>query len=559
MSLVRGFESPLAHVNELSRRRFLGVASAAGGAITVASGTAPTQHPEADPDPDAARPDGRIVIASMSAPQSLDPGLATDTETERILRQIFEPLLGIEPETGAVAPLLATEWEVSDDELTYTFRLRRDVVFHDGTELTPEVVVANLERAGRLDQLYGPGNISQSSALAFPTVFGGFIGEEECVLESVEPSGSRSVVLTLTQPVAFLLQALTLPAFGVASAEVLSDSDPGLVSRTPVGTGPYRLVTSDGGDTVLEANSDHWDGAEGPEQVVVRPFPRSFDRLRELNRGEVDVYDGITADNLRSLVQSGRLLMQRDPFSVLYLGFNLNHPVIADETVRQAAALAINRPGLVENYFLDGSRAAYQFTPAALGVHSDAALRHSHDLAEAQQLLESSDYDGEPLTFYYPISTTRNYLPRPEGVYAWIAGNLTAAGFSIRPKPVVWGDGYIETLMGDEDRAMHLLGLSGGFRSPHAFLGTLFGQGGREFNYSNPDLLELLNRARSETQEEARTELYRQAAELLAEDLPAVPLAYPISGLALGPRVADYPMSPVLNERFSEITLSDQP
>lgn len=106
---------------------------------------------------------------------------------------------------------------------------------------------------------------------------------------------------------------------------------------------------------------------------------------------------------------------------------------------------------------------------------------------------------------------------------------------------------------------MHLLGLSGGFRSPHAFLGTLFGQGGREFNYSNPDLLELLNRARSETQEEARTELYRQAAELLAEDLPAVPLAYPISGLALGPRVADYPMSPVLNERFSEITLSDQP
>lgn len=100
---------------------------------------------------------------------------------------------------------------------------------------------------------------------------------------------------------------------------MLSDSDPGLVSRTPVGTGPYRLVTSDGGDTVLEANSDYWDGAEGPEQVVVRPFPRSFDRLRELNRGEVDVYDGITADNLRSLVQSGRLLMQRDPFSVLYL------------------------------------------------------------------------------------------------------------------------------------------------------------------------------------------------------------------------------------------------
>lgn len=545
-------------MNELTRRRFLGAASVAGGALTLTSGTAGEQPPQEDSDDDSARPAGHIVIASMSAPQSLDPGLATDTETERILRQIFEPLLGIESETGTVAPLLATGWEISDDELTYTFRLRRDVIFHDGTELTPEAVVTSIERAGRLDDLYGPGNISHSSALAFPTVFGGFLGEDECVLESVEASGSRAVVFTLSEPVAFLLQALTLPAFGIASPEVLSDSDPGLVSRTPIGTGPYRLVPSDGEDTVLETYPDYWGSSDGPEQVLVRPLPKSFDRLRELNRGEVDVYDGITADNLRSLVQSGRLLMQRDPFSILYLGFNLDHPVMGEDLVRQAAARAVNRPELVENHFLEGSRPAYQFTPAALGVHSDAALRHSFDLTEARELLADSDYDGEPLTFYYPISTTRNYLPRPEGVYAWVAGNLSAAGFSIRPKPVVWGDGYIEVLMGDEDRAMHLLGLSGGFRSAHAFLGVLFGRSTREFNYTNPDLVELLGEARAETQEEPRAELYRQAAELLAEDLPALPLAYPISGLALGPRVADYPMSPVLNERFSEITLSDQ-
>lgn len=232
-------------MNELSRRRFLGVASAAGGALTLTSGAgaigaAQPQSEEGNPDDDA-RPDGHIVIASMSAPQSLDPGLATDTETERILRQIFEPLLGIEADTGAVAPLLATEWEISDDELTYTFTLRRDVVFHDGTELTPEAVATALERAGRLDQLYRSGNLSRLSALAFPTVFGGFIGDDECVLESVEASGSRTVVITLTEPVAFLLQALTLPAFGIASPEVLSDSDPGMVSRTPIGTGPYQI------------------------------------------------------------------------------------------------------------------------------------------------------------------------------------------------------------------------------------------------------------------------------------------------------------------------------
>lgn len=501
------------------------------------------------------RPAGRVTIGAMSPAQSLDPGLATDTETERVLRQVFEPLLGIDPETGAVAPLLATDWEVSDDELIYTFTLRRGVTFHDGTPLSAEVVAANIERSGRLNELYGSGNLSRSTALAFPTTFGGFIGEERCVLDAVETRGSRTVVLTLSEPISFLLQALTQPAFGIASAEVLSDADPGMVSRSPHGTGPYRVVPTDDTTTALEANPDYWGGRNGPQEVVIRPLPKSFDRLRELNRGEIDVYDGITADNLRSLVQSGRLILQRDPFSILYLGFNSEHPVMADDAVRQAAAHAVDRTALVEAHFLDGSRPAHQFTPAALGVQSDTAPRYSHDLSAAQELLDESDYDGEPLTFYYPISTTRNYLPRPEAVYASVAADLTAAGFTITPKPVVWHEGYVEQLMDDQDRAFHLLGRSGGFRSAHAFLEPLFAQGGREFHYTNDELVDLLDQARAEPEEEPRAELYSRAAELIAEELPALPLAYPISGLALGPRVADYPMSPVLNERFNEIIL----
>src|SRR5699024_5098709 len=99
-------------------------------------------------------------------------------------------------------------------------------------------------------------------------------------------------------------------------------------------------------------NSAYWGSLNGPDEVVVRPLPKSFDRLRELNRGRVDVYDGITSDNLRSLLQSGRLILQRDPFSILYLGFNMQHPVMAEAQVRQAAALAVNRSALVEDHFL---------------------------------------------------------------------------------------------------------------------------------------------------------------------------------------------------------------
>ena len=561
MSLTCGFKSRLAHVNVLSRRLFLGASSAATAAAALHSAATgePEEESAENDDAEAGETAGTVTIAGIHRPASLDPGLATDAETERVIRQIYEPLVGIDPDTGSVAPLLAEEWEVSQDELTYTFTLRQDVVFHDGNELTAEVVVSNFERWGQLDYLYGYGNISLSAPLAFPTVFGGFTSSEECVLESVEAEDDRTVVLTLSTPVVYLLQALTLPAFGIASAEVLVDNDPGLASRAATGTGPYRLApaeTEEDGPLTLEAFEDYWDSAEGPAEVIIRALPKSFDRLRELQRGQADVYDLITSDNLRSLVQSGRLILQRDPFSVLYMGFNLDHPVMSDGLVRQAAARAVNRPQLVDSLFLDGSRPAYQFIPAALAVHSDTALQHSYSLELAQELLEDSGYDGEPLDFYYPMTTTRSYLPRPEAVFAAIAADLTAAGFTIRPKPVRWSDGYVDQLMGDSSRAMHLLGRNGGFRSPHTFFSPLFGQPSREFNFHDEDVIDLLNSARSETDEDERTELYQEVADLIQDELPALPLAYPISGLALGSRVADYPMSPVLNERFSEIRMA---
>lgn len=256
-------------------------------------------------------------------------------------------------------------------------------------------------------------------------------------------------------------------------------------------------------------------------------------------------------------MQSGRLILQRDPFSVLYLGFNLDHPVMGDPEVREAAARAINLTTLVESYFLEGSRPAYQFTPAALGVHSEESARYGYNVEEAQELLAETGYDGEPLRFYYPMNATRSYFPRPEAVFASIARDLTAVGFNIVPRPVSWDDGYVDSLLDDDQRAMHLLGRNGGYRSPHSFFGPLFSHQTTEFNYDSPEVRELIRSARSENGEQSRNDIYREIADLVAEDLPALPLVHPISGVALGRGVADYPMSPVLHELFKDIIPAD--
>ena len=540
--------------SQIQRRSFLGALGLAGTAGALQWPTSDTSSRTiAAPSTETDQTDsGAVVLSAVSSVVSMDPALAVDTETERVCRQVFETLVGIDRETGATAPLLATEWDVSRDGLTYTFSLRENVMFHDGSELTAEVVVANFRRWGQMNELL-PSDAPARTTLAFESLFGGFLGEETCLLDAVEATEELTMELTLLEPLVFLPQALAMPAFGIASAEVLSDSDPGLLAREPMGTGAYRAVSVEDDEVALEAFGDYWDGAPAAERVIVRTLPRSFDRLRELQRGEIDVYDYITADNLRSLVQAGRLILQRDPFSVLYLGFNLDHPVMGDAEVREAAARAIDLNALVETYFLEGTRPAYHFTPAALGVQSEEASRYGFNVEEAQTLLEDTGYDGEPLPFYYPMNATRSYFPRPEAVFASVARDLTAVGFNIQPRPVSWDNGYVDALLEDDDRAMHLLGRNGGYRSPHSFFGPLFSQQTAEFNYDSARVRELISTARSETNEQTRNDIYREVSDLVAEDLPALPLVHPISGVALGRGVSDYPMSPVLHELFKDI------
>ncbi|MBE1513350.1 ABC transporter substrate-binding protein [Nesterenkonia halotolerans] len=542
-------------LSAIERRRFLGgfgVAGVAGVLQRPSSGAHALPTPASDTEaPADTEPEG-IVLSAVSSVVSMDPALAVDTETERVCRQVFETLVGIDGDTGATAPLLATDWEASRNGLRYTFTLREGVTFHDGSALTADVVVANFRRWGQMNQLL-PEDGPARTTLAFESLFGGFMDEEACLLESAEATDDFTVELTLKERLVFLPEALAMPPFGIASAEVLSDSDPERLAREPMGTGAYRIVNVGEDEVVLEAFTDYWDGVPPAPRVAVRTLPRSFDRLRELQRGEIDVYDYITADNLRSLVQAGRLILQRDPFSVLYLGFNLDHPIMGDRDVREAAARAIDLNALVESYFLEGTRPAYHFTPAALEVQSEEASRYSFNVEEAQALLEETGYDGEPLPFYYPMNATRSYFPRPEAVFASVARDLTAVGFNIRPQPVSWDGGYVQSLLEDDKRAMHLLGRNGGYRSPHSFFGPLFSQQTPEFNYDSEQVRELINTARSVADEQRRNDIYREVSDLVAEDLPALPLVHPISGVALGRGVTDYPMSPVLHELFKNI------
>lgn len=489
-----------------------------------------------------------------------------DAESHRSTRQVLENLLGVDPNTGAPIPRLAGDWRVTDNGLRYTFSLVPGVEFQDGTALTAEAVAANFERWAHLPRLLGTERLAALPRLAFDSVFGGYAGQEGCRYVECQPIGERTVSLVLTEPIVFLPAALTAPAFALSSPASWSTFDDALPATPedqlpparPAGTGPFRWGEPDDGDRlVLEVNPGYRGepSAVGPVTLAVVPGARQ--RLRELRRGRLDAVDFVTPDTLRPLVQGGAQVLQRDPLSVLYLGMNSRHPVLGQLYVRQAAAHAIDRRALAEEYFLAGSARAHEFVPPSLGVEHPELSTYDYDPVEATRLLELAGYRGQPLDFVYPVQTSRPYLPAPEAVYARIAQDLAAAGFVLNPVPVPWDEGYLDRLGPDEDRAFHLAGRTGEYRDPHHFLAPLFGHDSAEFGYRNTTVMETLSDAVSATSPEARTALYRRVAESLALDLPALPLVHPISAVATGHTLVSYPTSPVLDERFDQIVPVD--
>ncbi|WP_246165574.1 ABC transporter substrate-binding protein [Arthrobacter yangruifuii] len=548
----------------LSRRSVIR-AGAVAAAFMLAGCTAEAADDSPSAAPTAtgpAGPQGRFVFAAAAPPATLDPALAADTESYRITRQVLEGLVGVDALTSAPTPLLAKSWTKSEDRRTYTFDLRRDVTFHDGEPFNAEAVRRNFERWYTLPESV------RSDSLMYRSVFRGFSDSpktaiyRECVVVD-----EYTVRVELNEPLDSFIPALAAPAFAMSSPKALTDADALTQERngrkvsaygvSPVGTGPFRFVSWNDDTVELAAYPGYWGEAGQIGTVVFRTIASPEGRLRALKKGEVDGYDLVTVNDVGDLARNGLQIQQRDPYSILYLGINSSFPGLDDVLMRRAVAHAIDKPAVLDGLFLNGTKPANQFLPEKLGLTSDSVTSYGYDVDKARELLKEAGYDGRELPFYYPRRVTRSYLPTPEKIYARLSSQLTAAGFNIRPVPVDWSQGYLEKVQGKEDRAFHLLGLAGSYEAGDNFLGTLFGRYTDEFSFNDPEVFSGIEKARTLTEGQEQTDAYRGITDRISERVPAVPLAFPISALALSPRVGSYPTSPVLHEVFNRVKLTD--
>ena len=550
-----------------TRRAFLG-----GGLGLLGLGVAGCTTSPAAPStaaPISSGPGRLLVVGAPARALTRDPARALDVESFRLIRQVFETLLGVDADTGAPTPRLAERHEESDGGRLHTFHLVSGVVFDDGEPCDAAAVVANIERWAAAP---APVDGTVAPPSSFVSAFGGYAGDADSAFAGVEARGELEVRLRLHSPRRHLAAALASPAFAIsspASWDRTVDVD-GSEVTTPAGTGPYRWADAAetaeltrahpgaSGATILVPSARHRGSDPAAYPVAVQAWGRASVRLRELRRGTADVIDVVAPGQLRPLVEAGTQVLPRDPLGVLYVGMNLDHPLVRAQYLRQAIAYAVDRPRIAgSDVFLEGTRLAHDLVPPSLGVGDEEARRYDVNPGRAREFLGLAGYDGEPLEFLYPAGTARPSLPEPERVYAMVARDLGAVGMHIVPVPVPEDQDYLHAVVSRPTRALHLMGRTGDYRDPHAFLEPFARSGRAETGYRNPRVVEDVDAAAAETDDDTRRALFRRVVRAMALDLPALPLVYPISALATGPRVASYPTSPQLDEPFSRVRLTE--
>jgi peptide/nickel transport system substrate-binding protein len=373
-----------------------------------------------------------VKVVAHSALRVLDPHRTTAYITRNHGYMIFDTLLATDA-TGAIRPQMA-DWTVSDDKLTYTFKLRDGLKWHDGTPVRAEDCIASLRRWAAIDSI---GQMLMDATA------------------SLEAGDERTIILKLKSPVGFVIEAIGKPSSYVPFMM------PKRTAETPVsqpikemiGSGPFRFVQGEfkpGLRVVYDKNKDYVPRNEPPSSLaggkhvkvgriewITMPDPQTS--VSALLAGEVDYVESVPVD-LLPLIESTKSITI-DPLDLGYqiIGrFNHLHPPFNDVRIRRAAMMALSQKDVMEA--LIGNPKYYKLCGAMFGcgtpletAEGAGTLLTGGNIEQARKMLKEAGYDGTPVVILHPSDLV---LLRAPGIVA--ANALKQAGFNVDLQSMDW-------------------------------------------------------------------------------------------------------------------------
>jgi len=480
-----------------------------------------------------------VVQAIGADPESLNPITDQDAVGQMIVSTIFEGLLVMDNYTLKLKPLLAESYEISPDQLTYTFHLRHGVTWHDGEPFTAADVKYSF------DKIMDP-KVDAAPLRSY------FSNLKEC-----EILDSYTVRFTATERYFKTLEMIG--GMSIVPKHIFEKGEPDFnkhpCNRAPIGTGPYKFVRWDTGSViVLERNDNYWDKSlpRYPKRLVYQVLTESYVTTQLLKKGEIDLVEGMSPiqwerelAHTRSVSRLQKQVITYPAYS--YMGFNLRNPFFADVRVRHAIDLLMPRDEILAQIFLN------QYANKTSGYDPQASANYNHDVAPtphdpalARQLLSGAGWkndhgdgllykDGKPLSFTLLYRAGSDDTEKEAEL---IQEAMKQAGIDLKLSRLQFAQMYqqvedwkFDAMMGgwtmdiNGDPAQIWSSSEADEKKSSNFIG-----------YKNPDADKLIAAGKLEYDDGKRAAIYRQLHQMIHDDYPVCFLFNPHSILLVSNR-----------------------
>jgi peptide/nickel transport system substrate-binding protein len=430
----------------------------------------------------AARTD--LVIGVVLEPPHLDPTAGAAAAIDEVVyANVFEGLTRIGPK-GEVLPALAESWTISDDGKAYTFKLHTGVKFHDGSDFNADDVKFSLDRAR-----------AENSTNAQKGLF--------AAIDTVEVLDPATVKVTLKNP-----QGSFLYNMGWGDAVIVAPESADTNKEKPIGTGPFKFANWAKGSAITLVKADsYWGDAIALDKAEFRIIPDAAAAIPALLSGDVQAFPFMPPDAVAQIKDDPRFkVVIGSTEGETILSINNKKPPFDNLKVRQAIAHAIDRQAII-----DGASAGYG-TP--IGSHFaphnpayvDLTGTYPHDVEKAKALLKEAGFEKG-------IEATLKLPPVP---YARLGGEIIASelrdvGIDLKIIPVEWAD-WLKQVFTEKDYDLTIVSHT----EPNDI--DIYSRKDYYFNYDNPAFDKVIAELNLTSDDAKRTELYKQAQKILADD-----------------------------------------
>lgn len=447
---------------------------------------------------DTAKSGGTLRAAFQNEWAGFDPHTVSSYSSYQILNNVLEGLTFYDDNLNLV-PWLAESWEQSEDGLTWTFKLREGVLFHNGREMTAEDVKWSFERL--IDPATGAGNAAR-------------VGPPETKIEVID---KYTVAITHPEPFGIFPQSIGFDkSTGIVAKESLNDE--GIITQ-PIGTGPFKFAEIEGTTRVrLEKNEDYWQkGLPYLDAVEIQPIPDDTVRETALRSGDVDWVLAIAPQNYEALQADPNVVVSTAPqLSYDYIGVNVTRAPFDDVRVRHAIAMALDRKQIAEAGYFGLAETIEGPTGPGSPWYMDYAP-YNHDVEQAKALLAEAGY---PDGFAMELLPTVQYGETVRAAQV-IQQQLADIGIDASINAPEWTQ-WLE-LEGNFQYDAYICNWNGLIDADQYYY--LQHKSDQVFNftgYNNPEFDKLVTEARSTSDFNTRYGLYQQLNKILVDDAPYI-------------------------------------